>query len=42
MILPNLRVGTILVSPRRVADGIAMIGLPLPSKHIAAPRIKSI
>jgi len=39
---PSLSVGTIFVSPRFVAEGIAIIGFPRPSNPMAAPRIKSI
>ena len=41
-LLPGLSVGTIFVSPLFVADGIAIIGLPKPSRPNAAPLIKSI
>lgn len=42
MVKPGLRTGTIFVSPLPVVEGIAMIGLPSPSWHRAAPLIKSI
>lgn len=39
--LPCLMNGEILLSPRTVTDGRAMIGLPRPSRPSAAPRMKS-